>query len=348
MRPITRRKAMATAIAGVASATQVSAQKQLGAAIVGTSHSHALGHLESIRDSQNYHFVAAAEPNSKLLEQARANPRWAGVRWATVEEILADETVDVVCVEMDPFDALPYSLAAVRAGKHTKIDKPPGVNLGLLERIYSEARSRNVVVQIGYVYRYNPAFRLARRALDERWLGPIRSASCQMNDMQTPESRKRLDRYPGGQMYEICCHMIDALIWLMGPPHRVSSVLRQSKPGQDQFEDDVIGTFEFDSAVATVKSHTRDGERHFYLFGECGSIQIDDPDRPRVRLVLSEPHGGFRAGSQEVDVGPSRRYLPDFDDLAGAIREQRWVEHFTPEHDLAVQRALLQACGMGV
>lgn len=348
MERITRRQAIGAALAGAASSAAAAETTALGAAIIGTSHSHALGHLEAIRESHNYRFVAAAEPDPELLERAQANPRWEGVRWTSVEEILGSDEVAMVCVETDPFDALPYSLAAVEAGKHTKIDKPPGVNLGLLERIYREAQKRGVVVQIGYVYRYNPAFRLALRAIEEGWLGPIRSVICQMNDMLSPEGRRRLDRYPGGQMYEICCHMIDALIWLMGPPKRVSSVLRRTNPELDELEDDVLATFEFDQAIATVKSHARDGERYFYVFGERGAIQIDDPDRPKVRLTLSEPHGTFRAGTHDVPVGPSPRYLPDLDDLAGAIREERWVEYFTPEHDLTAQRALLQACGMGV
>ena len=348
MTSMTRRHAIGATLTGLSVQAVARAQGQLGAAIIGTAHSHALGHLESIRESNNYHFVAAAEPDPQLLDRARSNPRWQGVRWTSVDDILSDDSIDVVCVETDPLDVLPHSLACVRAGKHTKIDKPPGVNLGLLQRIYREAQDQGVVVQIGYVYRYNPAFRLARRALDEGWLGPIRSVVCQMNDMLTPEGRRRLDQYAGGQMYEICCHMIDALIWLMGEPARVSPVLRRTKQGQDQLEDDVLATFEFEPAVATVKSHTRDGERYFYIFGERGSIQIDDPDRPKVRLTLSEAQSEFVAGTRDVAVGPSPRYLPDFDDLAGAIREGRWVEYFTPEHDLAVQRALLHACGMGV
>ncbi len=348
MRHITRRRAIGTALAGFATASAAEHSRQLGGAIIGTAHSHALGHLEAIRESENYRFVAAAEPNPELLAKAQADPRWDGVQWTSVDEILANDEVDMVCVETDPLSALPYSLACVQAGKHTKIDKPPGINLELLGRILAEANDQGVVVQMGYVYRYNPAFRLARRAIEEGWLGPVRSVLCQMNDTQTPDSRKHLDRYPGGQMYEICCHMLDALIWLMGEPKRVSSVLRQTKPQRDSMEDDVVGTFEFDPAIATIKSHTRNGDRYFYIFGEQGSIQIDDPDRPRVRLSLSEPNGDFPSGTRDVPVGPSRRYLPDLDDLAGAIRDGRWVEFFTPEHDLAVQRALLQACGMGV
>ena len=348
MTPITRRTLMGTALAGLPASATSAAPERLGAAIIGTAHSHALGHLEAIRESRNYRLVGVAEPDPSLHERAKADPRWRGVPWVSVDGLLGGKETQVVCVETDPFEALPYALAAVQANKHVKIDKPPGVNLGLLRRVYREAVSRGVVVQIGYVYRYNPAFRLAHRAIERDWLGPVRSAVCQMNDTQTPGSRKDLDRYPGGQMNSICCHMLDALVWLLGRPLRVSSVLRRMHPELDQFEDDVIATLEFDKAVATLKSHTRDGERYFCLFGERGSIQIEDPDRPKVRLVLGVPNAEFDTGVHEVPVGPSPRYLPDFDDLAGAVREGRWVEHFTPEHDIAVQQSLLQACGMGV
>jgi predicted dehydrogenase len=289
-----------------------------------------------------------AEPDADLLAEARRNPRWDGVTWVSVEELLGDRRIQMVCVETDPLDSLPYALRSIEAGKHTKIDKPPGIDLKALQNVFTEAERRHVLVQMGYVYRYNPAFRLAFQAIREGWLGPVRSLVCQMNDTQTPVSRKRLDRYPGGLLYEICCHMIDPLIWLMGEPKRVSSVLRHTEQADDELEDDVQAMFEFDPAVAVVKSHTRDGERYFYIFGQEGSLQIDSPDRPRVRLALSNPHGQFSTGVQEVPVGPAVRYLHDLDDLAQAIRERKRIEHFTPEHDLLVHRMLLRACGLDV
>jgi predicted dehydrogenase len=320
----------------------------LGAGIIGTIHSHALGHLQSIRRSSLYNFVAAAEPDPNLLAKAKQDSRWAGVTWVSVEELLADQRIQMICVETDPLDSLPYALRSIEAGKHTKIDKPPGADLKALQHIFAEAERRHLLVQMGYVYRYNPAFRLAFQAIREGWLGPIRSLTCQMNDTQTAESRKRLDRYDGGLLYEICCHMIDALIWLMGEPKRVSSVLRHTEQFDDKLEDDVLAMFEFEPAVAVVKSHTRNGERYFYIFGEEGSVQIDSPDRPRVRLALSKPQGGYASGVQEVPVGRAVRYLPDIDDLSQAIAERRGIQHFTPEHDLLVQRMLLRACGLDI
>lgn len=327
--------------------TATAAKKtSIGAGVIGTVHSHALGHVGAIRRSENYDLVAVAEPNPELLARAKKDSRWAGVQWTTVDALLGDKTIQMVCIETDPLQTLEIAHRAVLADKHTKIDKPPGTDLNALQQIFREAQRRHRLVQMGYVYRYNPAFRLAHRAIREGWLGPVRSAVCQMNDTRTPTERRRVDGYPGGQMFEICGHLIDALMWLLGKPARVSSVLRHSDPVEDELEDDVLATFEFEPAVAVVKSHTRDGNRYFYVFGQEGSIQIDSPDRPRVRLALSTPNGEFGAGVHRVAVGPSERYLPDLDDLAGAIRENRWVEFFTPEHDLAVQRALLTASGV--
>ncbi|MDA2926391.1 Gfo/Idh/MocA family oxidoreductase [Acidobacteria bacterium AH-259-G07] len=355
MRRIARRKffssslgaMMATrAFGSVAAGTGTPAKHPIGTGIIGTAHPHAVGHLRSIRRSESYQLLGVAESKTDLLAQAKTDSRWSGVPWVTVDSLLADERIQLVCIETDPLEALEYAHQAVLADKHTKIDKPPGSDFKALKEIFREAQRRNRVLQMGYVYRYNLAFRLAHRAIREGWLGPIRSAVCQMNDRLSAAGRRRLDRYPGGQMFEICGHMIDALIWLLGEPARVSSVLRHSDPAEDELEDDVLAMLEFEPAVAVVKSHTRDGNRYFYVFGQEGSIQIDSPDRPQVRLALSAPHGEFGPGVHQVPLGPSQRYLPDLDDLAGAIRENRWVEFFTPEHDLAVQHALLTACGL--
>ena len=339
----------ATAAGAFGLATRVPSSAKsdpIGAAIIGTSHPHAVGHLRTLQTSSNYELVAVAEPNPELRIRAQNSSYWKEIPWATVDDILKDDSIGMVCIETDPLEALNHAQRVIVANKHLKIDKPPGANLDALARLFQEAEDRNLLIQMGYVYRYNPAFRLAYRAIQEGWLGRIRSVACQMNDTLNPEGRARLDNYPGGQMFEICGHMIDALIWLLGTPNRVSSILRHSDPFPDQLEDDVMAIFEFEPAVAVVKSDSLNGERYFYIFGEKGSIQIDSPDRPRVRLALSNPHGKFSAGIHKVPVGTSERYLPDVDDLAGAIRKKRSVEFFTPEHDLAVHKALLEACGV--
>jgi predicted dehydrogenase len=108
--------------------------------------------------------------------------------------LLENDKVQVVYIETDPSESLKPALRSVMAGKHTKIDKPPGADLKALEKIFEEAVRRHCLVQMGYVYRYNPAFRLAHRVLKEKWLGPIRSVVCQMNDKKlSPEYPRYLE-----------------------------------------------------------------------------------------------------------------------------------------------------------
>ena len=51
MTPSTRRHAIGAALTGLSARAAASAADQFGAAIIGSAHSHALGHLEAIRKS---------------------------------------------------------------------------------------------------------------------------------------------------------------------------------------------------------------------------------------------------------------------------------------------------------
>ena len=324
-------------------------QMPFGAAVIGTEHAHATGNLRSIQLSKHFELVAVAEPNEALRRIAESNPRWADVPWTDVDAIFSDDRIQMVCVETDPLESLPYAERAVEAGKHVRIDKPPGADYRRLAKIYDEAQRRHLIIQVAYIFRYQPAFELAYRAIRENWFGSVRAAVCQMNDLPGPKDRKKVDRFPGGQMFEICCHMVDALIWLLGKVTRVTPILRHSDPVDDQLEDDVMAIFEFEPAVAVVKSCTRNRIRYFEILGDAGGIRIGVSGRPQtVQLTLSKPHGNFKTGVQNVPVDSADGFLPDLEELAAAIREHRPLQYFDPEHDLTVHRALLTASGLDV
>ena len=78
-----------------------------GAAIIGNAHAHAVGHLDAIRRSTTWDLIAAAEPNPELLAKAKTNARWDSVAWTSVDALLSDDRIQMVCVETDPF-GVPY------------------------------------------------------------------------------------------------------------------------------------------------------------------------------------------------------------------------------------------------
>jgi predicted dehydrogenase len=85
--------------------------------------------------------------------------------------------------------------------------------------------------------------------------------------------------------------------------------------------------------------------RHLVVCGTEGTFHIQPLDDPSARVTFSAPHGPYRKGYQDVSFPKYTRYLDDAADMARVIRGEKEID-FPPRHDLAVQRAVLQACGM--
>ena len=68
-------------------------------------------------------------------------------------------------------------------------------------------------------------------------------------------------------------------------------------------------------------------------------------DNPTAEVTLSKPQGQYKAGSQVIALPKYTRYVDDARDMARIIRGEK-PSDFPAVHDLAVQTALLQACGL--
>ena len=91
----------------------------------------------------------------------------------TQEQLLNSPGLQAVLVETRVRDLLPTAETCVAAGKHVHLDKPAGESLPQFERILNAAKNQQLLVQMGYMYRYNPAIVLMREFLDRGWLGEV-------------------------------------------------------------------------------------------------------------------------------------------------------------------------------
>jgi len=78
------------------------------------------------------------------------------------EELLNIPGLDAVIVETDVWNLIPAAQRCVDRGLHVHIDKPAGENLAEFEKLLADAKRKNLVVQLAYMYRYNNAVRYAR------------------------------------------------------------------------------------------------------------------------------------------------------------------------------------------
>ncbi len=316
---------------------------------IGTRHSHAEGQLAALRGGQDFEVAGIVEPDEKAWQAVRDKAAYRGLPRLTMEELLAVPGLQAVNVETEVGGLLDAAEVVVNAGLHLGLDKPAGESLPQFRRILQTADKAGKLVKMGYMFRYNPAFELALRAIREGWLGPVTVLHAEMSKQLTGAARRYLLPYAGGSMFELGCHLIDSVVRFLGKPDKVTPFSK--KAAEDGIADNMTAVLEYPGTLVTLRSSLREvtggARRQMVVSGDKGTLEILPLEPPQVRLTLLEPAGGFKKGAQEVAMEKRPRYAADWADFAAAIRgEKKW--EFGSDHDLAVQETVLRASGLSV
>ena len=315
---------------------------------IGTGHAHADGKMATIRQSADFELVGAVEPDPVRRARAERSKVYAGVPWMTEEQLLNAPGLQVVAVETEVKDLLPVAARCLAAGKHVHLDKAPGESLSPFQRLLDDATRRKLTVQLGYMFRYNPAFQLCYQLVRDGALGEVFEIDTAMSKQLDAAARALLLPYRGGAMFELGCHVIDSVVTVLGRPQQVTA--HNGSVAGDGFADNQLAVLEYPKATVTVRSALTEVEggvrRQFVVVGTKGTFDIRPLEPPSARLALDTARGEWKRGYQDVTFPrPAGRYDGDFADLARVIRGEKALA-FTPEHDLAVQETVLLASGM--
>ena len=315
---------------------------------IGVGHAHA-SKLSVYRASDDYEVVGVVEPDEKLRQRAESDPTYQGLKWLTREALLDTPGLQAVLVETRVRDLLANARACVDAGMHIHIDKPAGESLADLKQILDIATQKQRLVQMGYMFRYNPGVLLLREFLKNGWLGEVFEVHTVMSKVVAADLRQEFAEYPGGSMFELGCHVLDLVIGILGAPQKVTAYPRHSSSQEDQLLDNMLAVLEYPRATATIRSSVIEidggARRHLTVCGTEGTFHIQPLDNPTAKITLSKPLGKYKAGTQVIELPKYSRYVDDARDMARIIRGEK-PSDFPPLHDLAVQTALLQACGL--
>lgn len=345
-----RRFLSLAALAPLAPARGAQAGELIPAAQIGTAHAHAAGKMQALRGlPEIYTVTGIAEPDEDLWRKNQRQPAYQGLRRLSVGDLLSSD-VRVVAVETGISDAPGYALRCLEAGKHVHLDKPGALRHSDFRKFRQLAADKSLIVQMGYMLRYNPAFELLFRAVREGRLGEITSIDASMGKLAPPALRKELASYEGGGMFELACHLIDAVVALLGKP---SAVHAFSTPvGDDGFRDNQLAVLVYQKATATLRCNHTDPfggpHRRFQVTGTKGAMEISPLESGKIVLSLPEAHGGFAKGRHGHTLEmPGGRYDGEFADLAKSVRGDKEFA-WSAAHDIAVHETVLKASGLPV
>lgn len=252
--------------------------------------------------AKNFPIVEIAACADLNVEAAKAKAAEFGIpKVGSVEEIIADPSIDVILNLTVPKAHVPIAMAALKAGKHTYAEKPLGINRNEARPMMELAASRNLLIGCAPDTFMGAGIQTSRKLIEDGEIGkPVAFTAfmlCPGHESWHP-SPEFYYEVGGGPMFDMGPYYLTALLNLLGPVKRTTgcatiaiperTITSQPKAGKKvkvETPDHIVGTMEFENGCAGVIATsfaTRfspfDWKNPITIFGTEGTIKVPDPN----------------------------------------------------------------------
>ncbi len=264
-------------------------------AVIGAGHLGRI-HIKCIGEVPNLDLVGFYDPDQ---ERGRIIEEEFNVKYySNFEELLAlCEAVDIVTPTIYHHA---MALKCLNAGKHVFIEKPIAANVSEAEEIVQLGIEKNLLIQVGHVERFNPAF----QAINNTPLNPM-----------FIEAHRLATFNPRGTdvsvVLDLMIHDLDLVLAMVNSP--ISNVYATGVSLISKTSDISNVRLEFENGAVANLTASRlsiNPMRKLRLFQTDAYISMDFLDKKAqiVRLYESEPEG--RSGQlMEFDTQIGKRFL---------------------------------------
>jgi len=324
--------------------------------MLGMWHTHADGIVRQVAaHPDEFTLVGFHDPDSELIAKRRQawEPLVGVLRVFADPHALVHEPIDGVVVEGRVYENLALATIALGAGRPVMLEKPAGDNFGDYRRLIDLARSKNLHVQMIYLFRYMSAVQEMFKRVRAGDVGHIYHYRARLpKDIDLyPEYVRDLGRYQGGMFFEMAGHVIDMMIAMLGVPRRVTPFLaHHHRDSSTKFIDNAVAVFEYADAWATIEVPALEVAPHarrLEVFGTDGAIVIPHMGSGHLQNANLQSIEVFRradADWQMLALPAQTLQIRDLREFAAVLGGK--TPDFSMEHDLAVQETLLRASGM--
>ena len=242
-------------------------------------------------------------------DKVQAKAEKYGIRALSLEEILADNTIEIVVNLTTPVAHYPVIKQLLEAGKHVYTEKVLAVELEDAAALLQLADQKGLYLGAAPDTFLGSAIQTARYVVDSGLIGDITSCYCTLTrDSELFSRAFPFTAKPGGGIgFDVGIYYITALLSILGPVQEVSGVVQTRKPEKQDYslehfgesfpiecENLMAGTLLFESG--TVGNLLFDANSIFtapenpsmVLSGTLGMMYMADPNRfgGEVRVIL--------------------------------------------------------------
>ena len=277
-------------------------------------------HLPALASVPGVELAGGCDPSP---DQRESWARETGTpAFATTEELLAGERLDVVVVATPPDSHADLCVQALEAGAHVFCEKPFVSSVEQADRVIAAAERSGRQVAVNHEFREKPIFKALRERIESGAAG--RLVSCQIWQLMDlapwdePVAWRR--EMPNRTLFEGGVHLVDLLLMLFGCSP--DGVYARHSSGLHEQEADAIHlvTLDFPGgllAQITINRLCRAGTRYVEVRADCEEASLRASLGGRAQLQVGKKRAertGLRlefasGGMAWEERGLSRRTL---------------------------------------
>jgi len=159
--------------------------------------------------------AAVVDADLELAEE-RAKDLGVDLFFSDIFQALDRAEIDAICITTPTFTHAEIAIAAAKAEVHIFCEKPMALTVKEAEEMIQAARKAGVILQMGFMRRFDPAFRVARERIEGGEIGsPMLVRSLTRGPGLPPRWACDL-RTSNGMLAEVNSHDFDTIRWLVG------------------------------------------------------------------------------------------------------------------------------------
>ncbi|MDF2153036.1 inositol 2-dehydrogenase [Vibrio sp. CAU 1672] len=253
-------------------------------------------HAANIDRSPETHLYSLIEPYDVYAEQFCA--QYPESKRQSVEEAMADESVDAVCICSSTDTHADLIERAAKAGKAIFCEKPIDLDLGRVRDCLGIVSQYQVPFLLGFNRRFDPHFLSLKQALNEGKIGEPASVIITSRDPAPPPAQ--YSQSSGGIFRDMTIHDLDMARFILGEDPVAVTAHGSCKVdpaiGAAGDIDTSVVVLSFPSgAMATIHNSRRSGygyDQRLEVHGEQGMLQVENLTENLVTCSVEQGQTG--------------------------------------------------------
>ena len=173
-------------------------------------------HATNFRDNVPGASLAAVVDADLNLAEQRGRELGVDLFFSDIHQALEEAEIDAVCITTPTFTHAEIAIAAARAGVHIFCEKPMALTLEEADAMIQAADEAGAKMQIGFMRRFDPAFRAAKEKIEAGLIGQPMIVKSTGRGQGLPPRWACDSRTSIGMLAEVNSHDFDSLRWLIG------------------------------------------------------------------------------------------------------------------------------------